>query len=193
MHNKDWKKDIFTIPNALSLFRLLLIPVYVMIYFKGENLLAAGIFAVSCLTDMIDGYVARHFNMVSSIGKLLDPLADKATQLTMIICLLIKHPILTLLIVFFLIKEIFQLVAASIILRKGLVLRGALLSGKLSTTLLFVSLIVMVLLPNLAEKYVLIISIVDSVALLVAMIDYARAFFTDNPMRHSLDEELSGE
>ena len=192
MHRKDWKKDILTIPNMLSLFRLLLIPVYVVIYFKNNYLLAAGILALSCMTDMFDGYIARRFNMISTTGKILDPLADKATQLTMIICLLIKRPELTLLIVFFLIKEVFQLIAASIMLRKGIVLKGALLTGKISTTLLFVSLVTLVLLPDLNDTYVLVISIVDSVALLIAMIDYARAFFTDNPMRHTLDDELAG-
>ena len=76
MFVKDWKKDIFTIPNLLSLFRLLLIPVYVAIYLNAKEttdyILAAGILTVSCLTDMIDGKVARHFNMITSLGKILD-------------------------------------------------------------------------------------------------------------------------
>ncbi len=192
MHKKDWKKDILTIPNLLSLFRLLLIPVYVWIYFNGNHLVAAGIFALSCLTDMLDGFIARRFNMISTVGKVLDPFADKATQLTMIICLLIKHPQLIPMICVFLVKEIFQLIAAAIMLRKRLVLRGALLTGKISTTILFTSLVAMVLFPQLDSTYITVISIVDSIALLIAMIDYARAFFTDNPMRHSLDEELEG-
>ena len=78
---KDWKKEIFTIPNLLSLFRILLIPVYVVIYLNATQpahyYIAGGILAVSCLTDLIDGKIARHFNMISTIGKVLDPLADK--------------------------------------------------------------------------------------------------------------------
>ena len=70
---KDWKKDIFTIPNLLSLFRLALIPVYVMIYLNAttakEYFLAGTILAVSCLTDMVDGQIARHFHMISNVGK----------------------------------------------------------------------------------------------------------------------------
>lgn len=194
MHKKDWKKDIFTIPNMLSLFRLVLIPVYVVIYLKAvtlaDHLIAAGVLAVSCLTDMIDGKIARHFNMISTTGKVLDPLADKATQLTMIICLLIRYPVLKWLIIIFLIKEIFQLIAVIITLRKGKVLRGALLTGKISTTLLFTSLVVMVMLPQIDLIYLQIICIVDSIALLVAMIDYGRAFFTDNPMLQTVEEEL---
>lgn len=83
MFIKDWKKDVFTIPNLLSLFRLVLIPVYVAIYLNAQELweyfLAAAILAVSCLTDMIDGKIARHYNMISTLGKILDPIADKAT------------------------------------------------------------------------------------------------------------------
>ena len=77
----DWKKDIFTIPNMLSLFRLLLIPVYVVIYLKATEpvhyYIAGGILAVSCLTDLVDGKIARKFHMISTLGKILDPLADK--------------------------------------------------------------------------------------------------------------------
>ena len=75
MFIKDWKKEIFTIPNMLSLFRLVLIPVYVFIYLNADGqddyFLAAAILAVSCLTDLIDGKIARHFNMISTVGKIL--------------------------------------------------------------------------------------------------------------------------
>lgn len=194
MHSKDWKKDILTIPNMLSLFRLVLIPVYVVIYLNAvtlsDHLVAAGVLAVSCLTDMIDGKIARHFNMISTTGKIIDPLADKATQLTMIICLLIKYPILLWLMIVFLLKEIFQLIAGIITLRKGKVLRGALLSGKISTTVLFTSLVVMVMLPQIEDIYLTIICIVDSIALVIAMIDYGRAYFTDNAMLQTVEEEF---
>ena len=98
MFIKDWKKDVFTIPNMLSLFRLSLIPVYVSIYLNARTdrdyLLAGSILAVSCLTDLVDGYIARKFNQISNLGKLLDPFADKLTQLTLVICLSIRYPVL---------------------------------------------------------------------------------------------------
>ena len=106
---KDWKKDLFTIPNLLSLFRLVLIPVYVVIYLNAQDdtdhYIAAGILAVSCLTDAIDGKIARHFNMISTVGKILDPIADKATQFTLIVCLAIRNPVLWILVCLFFIKE----------------------------------------------------------------------------------------
>ena len=75
MLSKDWKKEFLTIPNLLSLFRLLLIPVYVTLYLRAEAVedycIAAGVLAVSCLTDLIDGKIARHFNMVSTVDDFL--------------------------------------------------------------------------------------------------------------------------
>ena len=144
MFIKDWKKEMFTIPNLLSVFRLVLIPVYVVIYLNAQEpadyFLAAAILAVSCLTDLIDGKIARHFNMISTVGKILDPVADKATQFTLIICLALKYPILWYLVALFVVKESFQLIAGGIRLRKGRMLKGALLSGKICTTVLFLSL-----------------------------------------------------
>ena len=123
MDMKNWKKEIVTIPNLLSLFRILLIPVYMLIYLNAATMenyaVAAAILAVSCLTDMIDGKIARKFNMISTLGKILDPLADKATQFTLIICLSVKHPVLWALIALFIIKEGFQLIACIVTLRHG--------------------------------------------------------------------------
>lgn len=178
---KDWKKEIFTIPNLLSLFRLALIPIYVSIYLNATEIyqyyVAGGILAVSCLTDMVDGQIARHFNMISTVGKVLDPLADKVTQLALTICLSIRYPVLLNVLILFLIKEFFQLFAALINLRKGKMLPGALLMGKICTTVLFVSLIVLVLFPNISEYVVNIIAVVDSVFLVVTFISYILAFF----------------
>ena len=181
MFVKDWKKEIYTIPNLLSLFRLVLIPVYVIIYLNADSTadyyLAAGILAVSCLTDLIDGKVARHFNMITSLGKLLDPVADKATQFTLIMCLTLRYPVLWFLVGLFVVKESFQLIAGGIRLRKGKMLKGALISGKICTTILFISLIVMVMLPKLDKKVVDIIALVDGIFMIIAFADYATAYF----------------
>lgn len=176
MFIKDWKKEILTIPNMLSLFRLLLIPVYVFIYLNAREetdyYLAAGILAVSCLTDLIDGKIARHFNMISTLGKVLDPLADKATQFTLIVCLAIKYPVLWFLVGLFIIKEGFQLIAGGINLKKGKMLKGALLSGKICTTVLFVSLIIMVMIPTASATLVNTITIIDMIFMLISFSDY---------------------
>lgn len=191
MFIKDWKKEIFTIPNLLSLFRLLLIPVYVIIYLNAKDssdyFLAGAILAVSCLTDLIDGKIARHFNMISNLGKLLDPIADKATQFTLILCLVMRYPVLWFLVGLFIVKEGFQLVAGGLSLKKGKVLNGALLTGKICTTVLFISLIIMVLVPTLSHTTVNYIVIVDSVFMLVALIDYIIAYYVSDSKLKSID------
>ena len=191
MFIKDWKKEILTIPNLLSLFRLVLIPVYVVIYLNARGntdyYIAAGILAVSCLTDLIDGKIARHFNMISTVGKILDPLADKATQFTLILCLALKYPILWYLVGLFVIKESFQLIAGGINLRRGKMLKGALMSGKICTTILFISLIIMVMIPNLPELLINIITVTDVIFMLISFTDYLITYFMRENKFQSLD------
>lgn len=178
---KDWKKEVFTIPNMLSMFRLLLIPVYVIIYLNAteatDYYIAGGILAVSCLTDLIDGQIARRFNMITNLGKFLDPLADKLTQFALILCLATKYNYLWYVVALFFVKELFQLIAGGCrLLRKGMMLKGALITGKISTTVLFISLIIMVLFPQLPKTAANVIIIIDGVFLLIAFIDYLIAY-----------------
>ena len=188
---KNWKKEILTIPNLLSVFRIALIPVYLHIYLNADSpddyTTAAVILAVSCLTDMVDGKIARKFNMITNLGKLLDPVADKLTQLAMIICLSARSKAIRLLLVMFLIKEFFQFFAMVASLRQGKALDGALMSGKISTTVLFASLIVMVLCPNLSKRTIDAITGVSLVFLMVAFGDYVRAYFGKNKKIYDLE------
>ena len=180
MFIKNWKKEIFTIPNLLSLFRLLLIPVYAGIYLSATEdyqfALAGGILAVSCLTDMVDGKIARRYNMITTLGKVLDPLADKLTQFTLTICLSLKYPVLYPVLALFVIKELFQLALGIIFLRKGKMLPGALMAGKVCTTVLFVSLIALVLFPQMDDLAVTLIAIVDTMFLAISFVSYIVAY-----------------
>ena len=178
---KDWKKQIFTIPNLLSLFRLLLIPVYVVIYLNATSttdyIVSAAILAVSCLTDLVDGYIARQFHMISTVGKILDPLADKFTQFTLIVCLAVRYPVLYWIIGLFVVKELFQVVAGAVCALKGWILKGAQFSGKICTTVLFASLTLLVLMPYIGETAVTVIAVIDGLFLLYAFIDYVLVYF----------------
>lgn len=191
MLTTNWNKDIKSIPNMLSLFRLLLIPVYIIIYLNAQSttdyFLAATILAVSCLTDLIDGKIARHFHMITTLGKILDPLADKATQLALIICLAIKRPFLRYLLVLFVVKESFQLIAGGINLRRGKMLKGALLSGKICTTVLFISLIIMVMIPDLHTNAVNIITTVDIIFMTISFGNYLHTYFHNESNFQSLN------
>lgn len=191
----DWKKEFLTIPNLLSLFRLLLIPVYILIYLNAtaptHYYIAGGILALSCLTDLIDGKIARRFNMVSTVGKILDPLADKATQFTLIICLAIRYKVLWIIVGLFIIKESFQLIAGLLTLRQGKMLSGALFSGKLCTVVLFLSLILLVLCPKLHFAAVITIAVIDGIFMMISFGDYIRTYYKSGPMIQKLASEDS--
>ena len=191
MQINNWKKEICTIPNLLSVFRLALIPVYLRIYLNADSsedyTLAAVVLAVSCLTDLIDGKIARKFNMISHVGKVLDPLADKLTQLALLLCLYARSKLLRFLLVVFLIKEFWQLFVMIAAMRRGKALNGALMSGKLSTTVLFTGLGLMFLFPNMSERTVNRITAVCLGFLLYAFWDYAMAYFGKNKKIYDLE------
>lgn len=180
----NWKKEAFTIPNFLSFFRLLLIPVYVYLYLTAESTwqyVAAGlVLALSCLTDMIDGRIARRCHMVSKLGMLLDPVADKATQATLLVFLSMKYPVLYPVLALLVIKETFQLIALIIAYLNGKMLPGALLIGKVCTTVLFVSLIALVLFPDIPDRMVNLIAVVDACFLGISFICYICAYYGKN-------------
>lgn len=187
----NWKKDILNIPNMLSLFRLALIPVYMYIYLTAQASwqywLAGGILAVSCLTDMVDGKIARHFNMITPLGKLLDPIADKFTQLVLTICLSLKYPVMRPVLILFLVKEFFQFFAALFNYRKGKALDGALLAGKICTTVLFSSLTLLVFVPEMPAPVVEIFALTDGICLLIAFVNYIFAFYGKNAKVQDID------
>lgn len=188
---KDWKKEIFTIPNLFSLFRLVLIPVYVHLYFRAETdidyVVAGTVMTISCISDVLDGKIAREFHMISHVGKILDPLADKITQLALILCLSINYPILYPLLILFLTKELLQLILFLFHIRRGKALPGALMAGKLCTSILFASLIGLVLFPRINRVAVYLITAVDIICLLFSLVSYILAYFGKNKKVRDLE------
>ncbi len=184
MSHINWKKEIFTIPNLLSLFRLLLIPVYLNIYLHAQQdrdyLLAGSILAISCLTDLADGKIARELHMISNVGKVLDPLADKLTQFFLLLSLSKKYRMLHPMIALFAVKEIFQLLAMIRFAENGKALPGALPAGKLCTVALFVSLTLLVLFPHLDKNLVFLLISGDIFLLFYSFYNYYQAYFGRN-------------
>jgi len=134
------------------MFRILLIPVFAYTYLTAEHTrdywFATSVLALTAVTDMFDGYIARHFNMITNLGKMLDPVADKLTQAVMIVCLSIRFRQIWIVACIFLVKEGFMLVMGVKNLRRGRMLDGALMAGKVCTTVLFVSMGVIMLFPK---------------------------------------------
>ena len=191
MKGINWKKEIFTIPNMLSMFRLALIPLYISIYLNAKDsadyYLASAILAVSCMTDLVDGQIARRFHMISTVGKVLDPFADKITQFTLVLCLAVRHKVLWGIVILLIIKELFQLIAGIIVFKRGQMLKGAQFTGKICTTVLFVSLILMVMLPELNPAIVNWIALIDGIFLLVAFGDYLIVYLRKDSKFQAID------
>ena len=167
---------ILTVPNLLSLLRLALIPVYILQYQAGEFRLAGGILIVSCLTDWADGFLARKYDLVSTLGIVLDPVADKATQLALVYCLSSRYAVLRPMLYLLVVKEAFQLIAGVVSLKAQKMLSGALPAGKVSTAVLFVSLTALVLFPELPMVAVNLVAALDILALSVSFWAYLRVY-----------------
>ncbi len=136
------QNKILTIPNLLSLFRLLLIPLIIWMYtFKKEYFAAGTLLILSGLTDLADGFIARHFNAVSNVGKILDPIADKLTQAAMLFCLVTRFPLMAAPLGVLVLKEIFIGTTGLLMIRKTGEVIGADFHGKVATTLLYIMMI----------------------------------------------------
>ena len=105
-------KEIFSIPNLMGYFRILLIPVFSWIYIHADGVsdyyMAAVLVGISGLTDMFDGKVARKFNMITELGKFIDPLADKLTQGALVLCFAVRYPLMRAVLALFILKEGFM-------------------------------------------------------------------------------------
>lgn len=137
--NKDNSKKIFTIPNIISMFRLLLIPIFIWSYMIIENyLLTIILLAVSGISDIVDGFIARRFNMVSDVGKVLDPVADKFTQFAIIICLIFRFNYMIIPFIFLLIKEVSDVITGIAVIKTTKTVNGAEWHGKLATVFIYI-------------------------------------------------------
>lgn len=138
-----YRKRIITIPNILSFFRLCLIPVIVWLYcFKRDYLMTALVLVISGITDIIDGIIARKFDMISDFGKAFDPIADKLTQISVLFCLVSRFPHMIFPLVILTIKELLAAILNTITIKKTGKVMGAVWHGKLNTVLLYFMMLV---------------------------------------------------
>ena len=154
MNLKITKKEIFTVPNLLSFLRLTLIPFLVWIYVVRQNYtLTVILVIISGITDIIDGFIARTFNMVSNVGKVLDPVADKLTQVSLMFCLTVRYPLLWVPIIIFIIKESFMLIFGYITLELTDKINSARWYGKVNTATLYLSMSMLIFFPDIPADY----------------------------------------
>ena len=145
------KEQIFTIPNFMSLFRLTLVPFIVWIYWRGEYGAAAGLVLLSAVTDILDGRIARKCNMVSDLGKMLDPVCDKLTHAALLICLVRRYRYVWIVFGLLSVKELTMLVLGSIAVRRRGTVHSAKWYGKLCTVIFETVMIALMLFPKIPE------------------------------------------
>lgn len=126
------------IPNILTVARFFLIPFIIYFILKEQYILAFVFLIISGLTDVLDGFIARKFNFITNFGKLIDPLADKTTQIAVLLTLSFKDIIPFWIIVVVIIKEAAMIAGASFLYGKELVVSSRWF-GKLATVLFYVA------------------------------------------------------
>ena len=132
------RKQIFTIPNLLSFLRLCMIPLIIWLYCSQENYaLTAAVLVLSGITDTVDGFIARRFNMVTDIGKALDPIADKLTQASVMFCLLTRFQMMLIPLLLLIFKELCNGIMSLVVIKKTGKVCGADWHGKVCTWLLY--------------------------------------------------------
>lgn len=132
------------IPNILTIVRFLLIPIIIFFIFTGNYILAFVFFTISGITDIADGFIARKFNLISNFGKLMDPLADKLTQIATLTSLVITNIIPIWILIIVLLKEFIMIVGASFLYGKDVVVYSR-WYGKLATVLFYIAIVVSLL------------------------------------------------
>ena len=127
------------IPNYLTILRLILVPIIFGLILYEQYTFAIFFYIIANLTDILDGFIARKFDLTSDFGKLMDPLADKITQISTILALIIKRIIPFWILIVFSIKEIIMIIVASVLYKKKIVTVHSKWYGKAATVLLFIA------------------------------------------------------
>lgn len=183
-NNTEYKKitfkEVYSIPNILCYIRILLIPVFIYVYVNAKDTvdyyMAAAIIFLSGLTDFCDGFIARKFNQVTELGKLIDPVADKLTQAAIIIALMFKIKWMFFLVVLFVIKELSMIINGIILLRKGKKLDGAMWFGKVSTAVFYFSTFIIISFPMLNSLVVNWLMIISAFFMALSFIMYINEY-----------------
>ena len=182
MENKAIKN--LNVPNMLSALRILLIPVFIVFYMKADSerysyyAYAASALILSGLSDLFDGVIARKFNQMTELGKILDPIADKLTQLAVVICVAIKlsNPVLSLTLMLFVVKEILMLTGGFIILRKKITMQASKWYGKIATAVFYIVMAAIALFDGIPTEIAFVMILVALAFMLFAFAGYINDF-----------------
>lgn len=179
MHRLFKKSEILTIPNILSFFRLALVPLIAWVYMGLDDYyLAIVLIVLSGLTDIVDGKIARKYNMISDFGKIIDPIADKVTQGILIICLSTRYKLMIALVAIFIIKEALMLLLGYLVLKKNDSVNSAKWYGKLNTVVLYAVCVLLIMFPEMPLSIANTMIIVCAALILFSFVRYALFYRT---------------
>lgn len=202
----DFKKNMSelfdgwnTIPNWLSFIRIALIPVFVVLFLKGHILTAVIVMALAAITDLFDGKIARKFNQISNLGKLLDPIADKLSQMAIVIVLIVTYwdSAIKYLFMFFIAKEVVMIIGGVILLSMGMRPTAAEIWGKVATNVFYIGMIIILALGengalckylngfHLPSAVTWVIVILAAISALVSLLGYAPGFIKQLKSKNS--------
>ncbi len=160
----------FTIPNLLCLIRILLITPFVKFFLDGDYLWAGIVIALSGLSDCFDGYIARHFNQESELGKILDPLADKLTLLAVGVCLSVIEPFFLPVIIILVVKDLLMLIGSSKVIKMGIIVPKSKWYGKVGTVMFYITVVFIVFVEIMQSMETPLVYISDATGKTVSMI-----------------------
>ncbi|MDD7218431.1 MAG: CDP-alcohol phosphatidyltransferase family protein [Clostridia bacterium] len=149
------KKELFSIPNLMGYFRILMLPVFLVCYHRAETpkdfVFTFLILGVIFLSDALDGYVARKYNMVTNFGKILDPVADKLVQGTLALAVASRHPLMKVFFLVFIIKEAYMAIMGLYLIKAKSSLNGAQWFGKICTAVIDIGVLILLFIPQMPE------------------------------------------
>ena len=160
------------IPNILTTVRLFLVPLFAYLMLGTQNIYAAAIVLVlSGLTDIVDGYIARHYNMISDFGKVYDPFVDKLMQITAVVCLVLREIIPVWLLLLVVIKEVTMIISGAVLYFRKIVVSSN-WYGKAATVVFYAAILAMIIWKQIPDIWATVICVIIIVAMLGAGIGY---------------------
>lgn len=187
---EDMGKDAWTIPNLLSVLRIIAIPFFVYFFVTKRYLIAVVVIFISGITDLFDGKIARHFNQISKLGKLLDPAADKLTEITVTLVYFREFQesedkalkLFSYVFLLFILKELSMLIGSFVLLSMDIVPQAAIIYGKVATVVFYLVMgLLMLFAPNfgaisnfwiMPHELLMILVAISAILTLVAFASY---------------------
>lgn len=182
--NKEvWRfkiSDLFTVPNLITYVRFILIIPFAYFFLKEQYILSALCIGLSGLSDCFDGLAARKLKQVTSIGKILDPIADKITLLVVVVCMVILVPVVLPVLIVLLLKDVLMLLGGTDLINKGITPPAAKWYGKVGTVVFYISVCIIVFLKAIFnyENFALDLTLLSVTALtmIFALYQYGKIY-----------------